>query len=297
MADPTIAFIDTSAQAAAPGYYHVFPSEPIPGTDSLMVSKTIPLKNRSVENLLTQIAASAKPGSNIILVGHGNDRGMIFEFSRKGTDSVQLELGPMDAVRRDLNGEVKEDDTAKILMTGLPAWKKIKGLVQKVQKLGLNRVDMRSCKVGADPVVLSAFQEFFGCNTACAPVLYDEFGVIDFGKPTANPDVWDKWTKEHKDFVMTGAAPPDRCAIAVQWTPKNQLFGMADSPDAMANWVKTHLPPGSYRAGDTVFFHGVTQLGKMPIFAGDPDFRKNLREAVKGQVPSRTVDVRTAPIP
>ena len=125
MADPTIAFIDTSAQAAAPGYYHVFPSEPIPGTDSLMVSKTIPLKNRSVENLLTQIAASAKPGSNIILVGHGNDRGMIFEFSRKGTDSVQLELGPMDAVRRDLNGEVKEDDTAKILMTGLPAWKKI----------------------------------------------------------------------------------------------------------------------------------------------------------------------------
>ena len=83
VADPTIAFIDTSAQSAAPGYYHVFPNEPIPGTDSVMVTKTIALKNRLVDNLLEQIAANAKPGSNILIVSHGNDTGLFFNFGDK----------------------------------------------------------------------------------------------------------------------------------------------------------------------------------------------------------------------
>ncbi len=291
MAAATIAFVDTSAQAGAIPYYHTFPSEPIPGTDSVMVSKSIPLKNRSVENLLTQILANVKSGGSILIVSHGNDRGTLLQFGGNGKDRVEMDLNSLDAVRHAQEGNASDDDTAKTLMLGLAAWKRIRGLLEKVQKLGLDRVDLRSCKVGKDADVLSAFQQFFGCNTACAPVLYDEFGLIDFGTPTPDPAVWAQWMKDHKDSVITGTAG-GRCAIAVQWTPSNQLFGMADSADAMANWVKVHLPAGSYRAGDAVFFHGVTELGKMPIFAGDPDVRKNLKEALKGHVPSRKIDVR-----
>ncbi len=292
MAASTIAFVNTTQAAAIP-FYHTFPNEPIPGTDSVMVSKSIPLKGVSVAGLLAQIVeAKLNSGSNILIVGHGNDLGLNFEFGGTGKDLVKLELGALDAIRHAQEGSASDDDTAQTLMLGLATWKRIRGLLEKVQKLGLDRVDLRACKVGKDPIVLSAFQQFFGCNTACAPVLYDEFGLINFGTPTPDPAVWAQWMKDHKDFIMTGAAAPDRCAVAVQWAPNLQFFGMADSSAAMANWVKVHLPAGSYHAGDPVYFHGVTELGKSPIYAGEPDFRKNLKEAQKGKVPSRKIDVR-----
>lgn len=296
MAVSTIAFVDTSAQSAAVPYYHVFPNEPIPGSggDTVMVSKTIPLKNRSVENLLEEILKNVKEGGNALIVSHGNDTGLFFSFGDP-KQRVQMETDVLFAIRYDLEGKRKEEDTAQTLKMSVPAWRKLKALIQKLQKLGLNRVDLRSCKVGKVDVALSAQQVFFGCNVACAPTIYDAFGVADFGKPTQDQATWQKWTKEHPGFIMTGAAPPDRCAIAVQYTPGFKVFGMADSADAMANWVKVHLPPGSYKKGDPVLFHGLTELTQVPVFAGDPDFRKNLAEAYKGKEPSRTIDLRTAP--
>lgn len=295
MAQSTIAFIDTSAQSAAAPYYHVFPNEPIPGSDTVMVSKTIAIK-RSVTDLLEKIVANVKPGGNVLVVSHGNDAGLLLNFGDP-KHHIQMETDVLGAIRYDMDGKAKEDDTAKILKMSLLDWRKLKALIQKVQKLALNRVDLRSCKVGKVDVALSAQQVFFGCNTACAPTIYDAFGLADFGTPTTDPAVWGKWTKDHPGFILTGAAPPDRCAVAVAYTPGFKVFGMADSADAMANWVKVHLPAGGYKKGDTVYFHGLTELTKVPVFAGDPDFRKSLAEAYKGKEPSRTIDVRTAPIP
>ncbi len=291
MAAPTIAFVDPKAHPTAPQFYKIFPNEPIPGNDqaAVMVSKVVTFKE-SVEALLQQIVANASSGGNVLIVGHGTNAGLLLNIGDP-RHRVFLETDFLSGIRQNLEGKAADDETARLLKIDKMAWGKLKGLIQKVQSLGLDRVDLRSCNIGKNDVTLSKLQVFFGCNTACAPSIYDGFGIINFGGFTSDSGVWQAWLKKHPGASMKGAGPPDRCAIMAQYTPHFQVDGLADSKEAVQSWVKAHLPPGSYSAGP-VYFHAFTDLADQPVFAGDPGFRAKLVEAYKGKEPSRTIDVR-----
>lgn len=289
----TVAFVWKQPDASP--YYHVFPNEPIPG-GSLMVSKVIPLKNNSVPHLLDQITSNVKSGENVMIVGHGNENGLGFYFGAEenntfmDTDVLGVIQGEMDGLGGD------EDDSARRLWLSVPEWRKLRAQIQKVQTLKLDRVDMRACRVGKNRYPLSALQIFFGCETACAPTQYDAFGGILFDL-AKDGKAWAQWLKAHPVNVMTGSAGSDGCAVAADYSPFKP-YGLADDLKAVPAWVKAHLPPGSY-SKPPMPFHALTELtsSQVPIFAGDADFTKNLREELKGKGPSRTIDINKATIP
>ena len=298
MTDTSIAFIDSSAHGAAIPFYKMFPSEPIPpatAKNSVSVDpQVVDIKGRRMETLLTAIPQKVKPGGSILIVCHGNDAGLFLSFGDP-KNRIDLSSEVLAAIRQNTEGKADDTTTARLLMLTVAEWQRYKTLIVAVQKLELARVDLRACKTGHNDVTLSRLQVFFNCATACAPTIYDGFGIMNFGSPTPNPDVWRKWMDAHKGAQMKGV-PPKRFAWHATYTPHFIIEAMADSQDAVQPWVEEHLPPGKY-SGGPLYFHAFTDLMEQPIFAGDAAFRTKLVEAIKGQEPSRAIDVKNAPLP
>jgi hypothetical protein len=317
----SVAFADYTIHAAASVFYAQFPVEPIPPESAggtVSVDPTVQeLRDRKVETLLNGIVKNVKKGGSIVIVAHGNKEGLFIDLvpprklsSKQPMQHIQLDHGPLHALRRNMEGKETDLETAKILMlgdfqksdnkSGVAQLTALKKLVEKVQNLELERVDLRSCNSGEQDFVLSSLQVFFNCKTCCAPKAYDSFGSIPFGEITQNPDTWKTWLKEHPGAIVSGQ-PPNRFALhykLVDGNSKVMLGGIADSEQAVKDWTKKHLPPGKY-AGGPLYYHALTADLRTLIFAGDPGYRDQLAEAYKGKEPSRTVDVKnwTLPIP
>ncbi len=297
MSDPSIAFIDTSAHPSAIPYYGTFPNEPIPpagGSDTVLISgKTVDVKHRRTETLLENIAKNAKPGGSILIVSHGNDAGLIFSIGDpKGRTLLQSDA--LSIIRLNADGKMTDAETAKRLVMSEANFVKFKAQIAAVQKLQLDRVDLRACKVGKNEVTMSRFQVFFNCNTLCAPKIYDAYGPMNFGKPTGAANFWSKWLDNNKGAMMQGT-PPDRFAWHAAYTPNFTIDALAESDTAVKNWAASHLPSGNY-SGGPLFFHAFTDDVSKLIFAGDEGFRANLAQAYKGKEPSRTIDVTNMPL-
>lgn len=296
----TTGFIDASAHPTAIPFYNLFPNEPIPPekvAGTVNVAKLVKLKDANLLTLLDAIGDKVKKGGNVLIVMHGTKEGLNATISSQGKGKtkkvVHLELAALDAIRR--NTEETEDDatTAKTLMLDAAGWKKLKAQIERVQKLELDRVDLRACNIGQNEFAMSALQQFFNCNTLCAPVLYDSFGPIPAAKVTQDAATWQKWQQDHPDATIEGTSP-NRFGLDYKINQKVMLDALAESEQAIKDWVKTHLPAGTYSKGP-LFYHAITDL-KVLTFSGDPGFRDKLAEAYRGKVPSRKIDLN-APLP
>lgn len=298
MAGSSVAFIDSSAHPTAIPYYGIFPNEPIPParTNSFIGidPQIVDIKGRRMEQFLTAITKKVKPGGTMLVVCHGNDAGLFLSFGDP-KERVQLESDVLSAIRQNQEGKASDEVTARTLKLKPAEWTALKAQIVAVQKLEMARIDLRACKTGNNDVTLSKLQVFFNCNTICAPKIYDGFGIMNYGRPTKDPDFWRKWLDKNKPVTMKGV-PPDRFAWHAAYTPHFMIEALAESDDAVKTWVKAFLPPGSYSTGP-LYFHAFTDLSSQPIFAGEDAFREKLVEAYKGKEPSRILDLQNAPLP
>jgi len=296
-------FVDPTLVNAASPYYGTFPVEPTPSAsaaDWLTVKgKPINRKTQSLEELLTVIAGNASSGDDILIVGHGNKSGLkliIGEAHKRPDDDVDLELLPLDAIRRNQAGQEDDATTETTLKLKPGGFAKLRPLIEKVQNLNLDRVDVRACNTGQDPIVMSALQQFFNCNIFCCPKLLDSYGVIGYQPFASDAAYFDKWVKEHDGAIVSGATP-DRFALFQDLSKGVNTAAIAESAKGAKAWADAHLPPSTAFTGrNALSYHGLTDMRARMFFAGDAEFRAQLVEARKGQVPSRKVDIKNAPI-
>ena len=293
MAEASIAFIDTSAHPAAVPFFGVFPDEPTPKGYVTISPKISDIRDRRVDKLLELITKRAKPGSSLVIVAHGNKQGILLNIGNS-KNQVQLDSEVIAAIRRNSNGKSSDSETAHILKLSESEFGRLKSLISSVQELQLDRVDLRACNVGANDVLLSQFQVFFNCQTACAPVIYDAFGLMKFGMFSSDSMTWKKWIDKHPGATLTGQ-PPNRMALHASYQPNFMIEVLADSTNAAKIWASTYLPPGKY-SGGPLYFHGLTPLVGLPVFAGEEGYRAKLVEAYKGHEPSRTIDLKNMPL-
>ena len=120
------------------------------------------------------------------------------------------------SIRQNREGKKSDADTAKDLELTLNDYSKLKLLIERVQKLSLNRVDARACDMGKNDVLMSAVQVFLGSNVFCAPKIMDAFGNVPYHVPTKKADFeksWKDFLKDNPDAVVEGTSP-DRLALA-----------------------------------------------------------------------------------
>jgi hypothetical protein len=289
-------FVDSTLSSAASNYYHMFPLEPTRSDSSAdWLTPDGKLTFQKLPNLdewLTAIARGATPGGNIVLVCHGNNTGLHLNIGVARKDdklNVHLELLAADAIRRNQEGNGTDEDTAGILKMQPDAYKGLKKQIEQVQALGLDRVDARACNIGQDAVAMSAMQQFFNCNTFCAPKILDSFGVIMYGGSATDPAAFDKWVSKHPGGQVTGDAP-NRFGFFQNLSKSINSEAMAESAKGAKDWADSKMPPGGNFTGkNELYYHALTDYKKF-VFAGEPEFRNQLVEAVKGKVPSRKVD-------
>jgi hypothetical protein len=286
-------FIDPTLASAAGPYYTLFPVEPTPSATSADWLKpdgkpAFP-KSQNLDEWLAAIAGGASSGGNVVLVCHGNTRGLKLYIGDKKED-VHLEREAADAIRRNQSGNETDENTAQILKMKPDAWAKLKAQIAKVQALGLNRVDARACNIGQDADAMSAMQQFFNCSTFCSPKILDSFGSIVYGKFVTDPNTFDKWVKEHAGADVAGASP-NRFGFFQNLSKGVGSEAMAESAKGVKAWADSKMPAGgNFTGNNQLFYHALTDL-KTFVFAGESGFRDQLVEATKGNVPSRKIDI------
>ena len=286
-------FIDPTLAMAAGPYYNLFPVEPTPSATSADWLKpdgklAFP-KSQNLDEWLAAIAGGASSGGNVVLVCHGNTRGLTLYIGDKKQD-VHLELQAADAIRRNQAGKESDEDTAQILKMKPDAYAKLKAQIEKVQALGLNRVDARSCNIGQNADAMSAMQQFFNCSTFCSPKILDSFGAIGYGKFVTDPATFDKWVKDHAGAEVVGASP-NRFGFYQNLSKGVASEAMAELAKGVKAWADLKMPAGgNFTGNNQLFYHALTDLKKI-VFAGEPGFRDQLVEATKGNVPSRKIDI------
>jgi hypothetical protein len=297
-----VALINPAAHPAAIPYFTRYPLEPIPNNKFVTVDSfgelrdTVMVKGKAeasqltnLTTLLRAIIAKSKAGGDVVIVRHGNEAGLFVRIA----SGVGYNVAALRALTMALDGRNDDAETLKLLNLTQADWNSLKALLVKMQAMELNRVDLRACVVGKDPDVMWYMQKVFNCAVCCAPKAYDFYGLMNLGEPTRDPKVWEKWKAAHPGANIQ-TFPTDRFAIHHTINDTSiKVDAMADSQEAATGWVTRNLPKGNYTGG-TIWFHGLTDKKSPLIFAGDPRYRDNLVEAVKG-APRPKVDLN-API-
>lgn len=296
------AFIDNTAHPTAMLYYKQNPFEPIPDNagGSVAIGDVAAVGDKLLSDVLAAILKSVKPGGSILLVGHGTKWGLSLTVGMNRHHQVsRLQVDALAVIRTNLAGQASDDDTAAQLFLTPGDYKTLKERILALKKLKLARVDLRACNTGADVDTLGALLEFFDCDVLCAPDILDSFGKISIGTPTKNPEVWQRWRKEHPRANTEGTSAG---AFAYQIDIDGnsvKIDAMADSKDRVAEWVKSRLGGKTYTGGDP-YYHALAQRSpELFVFAGEAGFAAHLKQITRDQVPKRgpiTIDPN-APLP
>lgn len=285
-----VAFIDTSAHPTADNFYRSFPNEPIPPEKParfVTVEKIVALPKMSLEALLEKITANVKKSGSVLTVSHGTDAAMLISIGPP-KNNVKLGYDVLDLLERNRDGKESDRQTAERLKLKASGFAALKQAIEGIHKLELKRVDMRACRIGSNEFTMNRFRKFFNCQTLSAPILYDTFGPIPFGKIDSSQSTWSGWLQKHKKATVYGRSP-NRFALDYIIGSKVMLSALAESRKAVDDWVAAHLPEGNYTKGP-LHYHGVTDKSSI-VFSGEPAFRANLAQAEKGQEPSMKIDL------
>lgn len=291
------AFIDTHAHPAAMPYYAMHVNEPIPdgAKGTVKVTSRTGLEKMTLQSLLEAVLKTAKKGGDVMIVCHGNDRGLLITIGRGKQGSAMLMTDSLGILERVRVGRISDTEAAATLFLDAAGFKKLKDLMTKLRTLNLNRVDIRACNCGAKKDTLEMLHAFFNCQTLCAPDLYDSYGSI---APVVTKDAktWNKWMVDNPNATIEGTGDK-RFGLSFTTTPgltRINFDALAASTDAISAWSTAHMGASG---GNAPPYHGFLQTSPLSLtFAGDPGFRSHLVQVSGAVSESGTLDVN-APLP
>jgi hypothetical protein len=269
-----VAFIDTRAHPSADNYFAMFPNEPVLDTGSIKIDTIKKLPGMTVEDLLQSIKRNTKKGVDILIVCHGTDMGPDLPLTPKSAHAaILLQQNVLKELKKYGDGSSTPDNTAGRMKMSQATFAAFWRLVQDVQGLALNRVEFRSCNVGANNDTLNLLKWFFGSKILGGPTTLDAYTLIDPGKPTSDAATWKNWLEKYDKAKQFGSKP-NRFALYVEIVPSLKTAAITESRQAVQDWIKLHLPTGgTYRDGKFIS-HGVTNNQATDIiWAGESGYR------------------------
>lgn len=269
-----IAFVRVDQHPAAVAFYKDFaPEEPIAPSGVMKVAtvhKLTSAAGTAYQLLKAILAKVTKKNSEILIVTHGTDEGLMLPLTTG--NSTYLERDPIEIY---LDTSISRADKRKKLQVTEAQLKLLEGVVQKVQKLALKRVELRACHVGQNVKTLEALRDFFGAKAAGAPDLQDAYTTTP--RPfTGKSNSW--WTTNASANVETMSRGSRVGYTLFGVTDVSFRFQWAvDTVDAQKEWVATHFPLGK-RVARPPSIHGMLDPGGTQlIFPGDADYSTHLQ--------------------
>jgi hypothetical protein len=264
-----IAFIQINDHPAAYPFYKDFaPKEPISPSGEMKLTKFHKTKALSALDLLKIIGAKATKGSEILIVTHGTDHGLILPLTPG--NSTYLEQEPITIF---FDTSVSRADKKAKLQVTETELEELEKAQKKVKKLALKRVEFRACHVGGDPKTLEALRDFFGARAAGAPDLDDAYTSMP-SPYTGSTNSW--WTTNTSAVIetMSGGGRVGYVLLNLQVTSFNFQWAVDDAV-AQKEWVKKKYPLGKAVARPKAI-HGMIDGAKL-IFPGDTAYRTHLK--------------------
>lgn len=277
------AFIDSTAHPKAAPFFTAFPDEPVLPSGTIRIADRVLLPSMTAEGLLDRVAKART--KEILIVAHGVPQGLSIRLLSKKGYGVLLHRGrnakgayqpnAVDALLDYQDGKIDRTHTSQILMM---SGSELDGLTRRlaaVQKLGLTRLELRSCNVGSDPSTLQMLKRLFGAQSVCAPTQLDAYGHVD-AQAAGSTAEFDRWRRQHRKGLMTYGTAPNRLAIQFRFARlRFATDAKAESGSAVASFLKTYQPGGS-QTGRSFPVHGFTQRRGF-VFPGDSRYRSLLK--------------------
>lgn len=265
-----IAFIRIDEHPAAVPFYKNFaPEEPISPSGVMKLKTFHKIKDMTAYRLLKTIANKAKKNSEVLIVTHGTDRGLVLPLTNSNTVLLERE-----SIRVFLDKSQSRADKLAKLQVNEKQLKLLEEAVKKVKKLALQRVEFRACNVGQNVKTLEALRDFFGARIAGGPDLQDAYVALP--KPyTGKTDPW--WSNNSKANVETMSKGGRVGYILLDVKPTSFRFQWAaDTTEAQKEWVRKHFPRGKSVARP-VAIHGMLDGTTKLIFPGDSNYLPHLQ--------------------
>lgn len=226
-------------------YYTHFPDEPISAKASLTAEKPAVMPKTSLLSLLESVL-TAKKGTDLIVVSHGYDKGMIMPIMRG-----------MDALATTQNLEIlMGGDSKKIEAFGAKpdAMADLLAKAEAVRKIGLGHVAFRGCSIGSQKRNLEILRDFLGAADVSAASVLSTFGKVKPAIPRSQSHFNQLWTK-YKDraHLFTGSS-----GRAIFWRgphPKAKLDDLIllyiEKKEVLHEWFQALFLPGTSSATAT----------------------------------------------
>jgi hypothetical protein len=266
-----VAFIDSTKHPYAEPYYKAFPAEPVLPSGTLRVSSRLKLSPMTAWTLLESITKNAQKGQDIVIVCHGTVKGLDVPLSEES--SAKLDTKTFRVLKKWKSGGLAQEQAASMLslathQLGTFRWE----LADGVRKLSLNRVEIRACNVGIRNDTLQMLKDFFGCKSLCAPKELDVFTPL--GPDPIGPGGIELLLEKFPGAKITGKAP-HRFGLHVIGGAKIEFKAVAESRQAISNWMRTHLPGTEAAATSPFFAHGIfpSKGRTRMVWAGEKGYR------------------------
>jgi hypothetical protein len=273
------AFIHASSRghpAAAP-FYKLHPTEPIAPAGAFTVVVAARLKRLTALDLLQQMVrqAASLQAANVLLVGHGTDRGMDMPLAPGRASAARLQNNALELLFENEAGRVADADAARRL--GLPTAElaRLKRLVAHVRGLQIGRVEARACSVGASQTTLRNLRRFFGARQFGGSQVLDAFGGFTPVR-SRSTKAFEQWLQDHPTADVEG---PSGHRIAFTLRSSGLIAESAvESAKALELWATAKFPSGKPRPKGEVLYHALLDGGR-PVFPNERRYRDLLSVA------------------
>jgi hypothetical protein len=259
--DPARAFVHASSlghPAAAP-FYKLHPKEPIAPAGDLTIVVTALLKRMTALDLLQQMVrqSASLQGGDVLIVGHGTDEGMSMPLAPVRTSAARLQNNALELLFENERGAITDEEAARRL--GLPrdVLTRLKDLTGRVQGLGIRRVEVRACTVGAKQTTLQNLRQFFGARQFGGPRVLDAFGGFNPVR-SGSTKKFEKFLTDHPGAAVEG---PSGHRLAFTRHPSGLIKDSAvESAKALEIWAAQKFPSGKLPpAKGEVLYHALLE--------------------------------------
>ena len=255
-------------------YFEKFPYEPCETGFALPVSSRKPLAKWNLINVLKEMEAAGKKDKNVVIVSHGNLKGIRCPLIA-GKPASDAEMDHLNILMSKSKSKKDKAQICHITETEVDA---ILAARENVLNQHLNRVELRACNLGTNLLALAALRNFFGSKIITAPKVGDYFGLVNTGKPTKNAKDWAVFLKRRPAAKLFNM-PSGKIAIRHLL----HFSVLTESDKVTAEWIKKYLPHPNGPVSTHEFpVHALLSLP--PCFPMEPGYAKQI-SAFKGGNP------------
>lgn len=264
MAD-CVAITDRDGLPDAGSYFNSFPTEATLAGD-VTIAKVIELPSITMITLLTAIARESDL-KTLVLACHANPAGLLIGLKVSSWTNT-LNMDAMNVLLSATGDAASEAKNAERLNLSVQDLTTLRKLSTAMRRMGIARVIIRGCKIGANTEVLGKLRAFFGCGYICAPSVTAYFGKLNVPIATDATD-WANWEDHHPIALGDDDVRYD---ITKENPLEIDLDPKARSREALIRWAKKHF--GSFRGPS--FPYELLRAPDKLVFPKEPDFLKYL---------------------